>query len=124
MIVPPGRSAPEASAASTMRSAIRSFTDPPGLKYSTLASTAGAPPPAAQARHLRSLTSGVLPTSSISDSCTCIATPPGMPWIIGRAVAAGQATVAHRRYPTPRARAAHHAGATPAATWDTRAALA
>ena len=42
MMVPPGRSAPEASAASTMRSAIRSFTDPPGLKYSTLASTAGA----------------------------------------------------------------------------------
>ena len=41
-IVPPGRSAPEASAASTMRSAIRSFTEPPGLKYSTLASTAGA----------------------------------------------------------------------------------
>ena len=38
-IVPPGRSAPDASAASTIRSAIRSFTEPPGLKYSTLAST-------------------------------------------------------------------------------------
>ena len=43
MIVPPGRSCPDLSAASTMRNAIRSFTEPPGLKYSTLASTAGAP---------------------------------------------------------------------------------
>ena len=41
-IVPPGWSSPEASAASTIRSAMRSLTDPPGLKYSTLASTAGA----------------------------------------------------------------------------------
>src|SRR5262249_36201721 len=67
-------SAPEASAASTMRSAIRSFTDPPGLKYSTLASTSGAPRPTAPSTRVtaRSLTSGVLPTSSISDSWTCI----------------------------------------------------
>ena len=38
-IVPPGCSAPDFSAASTIRSAMRSFTEPPGLKYSTLAST-------------------------------------------------------------------------------------
>jgi hypothetical protein len=82
MIVPPGRSAPEASAASTMRSAIRSFTDPPGLKYSTLASTAGAPRPGLPSARVtvRSLTRGVLPTSSISDSCACIANLfPGAP---------------------------------------------
>ena len=40
-IVPPGRSSPDCSAASIIRSAIRSFTDPPGLRYSTLASTSG-----------------------------------------------------------------------------------
>ena len=38
-MVPPGSSSPDASAASTIRSAIRSFTEPPGLRYSTLAST-------------------------------------------------------------------------------------
>ena len=40
-IVPPGLSSPEASAASIIRTAIRSFTEPPGLRYSTLASTSG-----------------------------------------------------------------------------------
>ena len=40
-IVPPGWSSPEASAASIIRVAIRSFTEPPGLRYSTLASTSG-----------------------------------------------------------------------------------
>ena len=73
-MVPPGRSAPEASAASTIRSAIRSFTEPPGLKYSTLASTAGACPPPTAFVTACSLTSGVFPTSSIRDSWTCIAT--------------------------------------------------
>ena len=73
-MVPPGRSAPEASAASTIRSAIRSLTEPPGLKYSTLASTAGACPPPTAFVTARSLTSGVFPTSSIRDSWTCIAT--------------------------------------------------
>ena len=73
-MVPPGRSAPEASAASTIRSAIRSFTEPPGLKYSTLASTAGAWPPPTACVTARSRTSGVFPTSSIRDSWTCIAT--------------------------------------------------
>ncbi|CAM5352892.1 hypothetical protein STENM327S_04610 [Streptomyces tendae] len=38
-IVPPGRSSPLFSAASIMRRAMRSFTEPPGLKYSTLART-------------------------------------------------------------------------------------
>ena len=65
---------PEASAASIMASAIRSFTDPPGLKYSTLASTAGAaaPPSSSWRVTLRSRTSGVFPMRSISDSCTCM----------------------------------------------------
>ena len=44
-IVPPGWSSPEASAASIIRLAMRSFTDPPGLRYSTLASTSGASAP-------------------------------------------------------------------------------
>ena len=38
-MTPPGCSAPDASAASTIFSAMRSFTDPPGLRYSILAST-------------------------------------------------------------------------------------
>ena len=37
-IVPPGRSSPDSSAASIIRTAMRSFTEPPGLTYSTLAS--------------------------------------------------------------------------------------
>ena len=41
-IVPPGLSRPDSSAASIMRTAIRSFTDPPGLKYSTFARTVAA----------------------------------------------------------------------------------
>ena len=58
-IVPPGRSAPDRSAASIMRSAIRSFTEPPGLKYSTLARTVAGTPSVTRL----SLTSGVLPIS-------------------------------------------------------------
>ena len=38
-IVPPGASAPERSAASIIPSAMRSFTEPPGFRYSTFAST-------------------------------------------------------------------------------------
>ncbi len=40
-IVPPGWSSPEASAASIIRVAIRSFTEPPGLRYSIFPSTIG-----------------------------------------------------------------------------------
>src|SRR3954453_19588381 len=69
-IVPPGRRAPLASAASTMRTAIRSFTDPPGLKYSTLASTSGAFGPSSRVTAF-SRTSGVLPTRSTTDSAYC-----------------------------------------------------
>ena len=53
-----------------MRSAMRSFTEPPGLKYSTLASTSGASPSVTD----ESLTSGVLPISSTSDSAYSIDT--------------------------------------------------
>ena len=68
-MTPPGCSAPEASAASTIASAIRSFTDPPGLKYSTLASTVAAMPSVTLVRR----TSGVFPTRSMTWSVTCTA---------------------------------------------------
>ena len=63
-MVPPGFSAPERSAASIIRSAIRSFTEPPGLKYSTLARTVAWSPLVT----LFSFTSGVFPTRSTMDS--------------------------------------------------------
>ena len=81
-IVPPGCSAPLASAASTMRTAMRSFTEPPGLRYSTLASTRGASGPSSRVTEV-SRTSGVLPTRSTTDSAYCTgasstrARPPG-----------------------------------------------
>ena len=59
-ITPPGLSSPEASAASTIFNAIRSFTDPPGLRYSTFARTVAAMPFVTEV----SLTSGVSPTRS------------------------------------------------------------
>ena len=68
-IVPPGLSLPSRSAASIILTAIRSFTDPPGLRYSTLASINGFAPPVTR----DSLSSGVLPTRSISDSTYCTA---------------------------------------------------
>src|SRR4029453_2644328 len=43
-IVPPGLSWPERSARSTMASPMRSLTDPPGFRYSTLASRVGPRP--------------------------------------------------------------------------------
>ena len=69
-IVPPGCSSPEASAASIIRAAIRSFTEPPGLRYSTLASTSGprSALPSGRSSVPCSRTSGVLPTRSSSDS--------------------------------------------------------
>src|SRR3954451_17769473 len=69
-IVPPGFSAPLASAASTMRTAIRSFTEPPGLRYSSLASTSGASGRSSRVTDV-SRTSGVLPTRSTTDSAYC-----------------------------------------------------
>src|SRR3954468_16098530 len=63
-IVPPGLSRPSCSAASTIRIATRSLIEPPGLKYSTLATIAGASP----APILESRTSGVSPTVSRIDS--------------------------------------------------------
>ena len=66
-IVPPGTSAPDASAASIMRSAMRSFTEPPGFRYSTLASTSHRAPSVTWC----SRTSGVSPISSTIESATC-----------------------------------------------------
>jgi hypothetical protein len=65
-IVPPGLSWPDRSARSTMASPMRSFTDPPGFRYSTLASRVGASPlPSRDSR-----TSGVPPTTSRIESYT------------------------------------------------------
>ena len=61
-IVPPGWSSPEASAASIIRSAMRSFTEPPGFRYSTFASTRGASP--SPSSDVESRSSGVLPIRS------------------------------------------------------------
>src|SRR5215204_1388527 len=59
-IVPPGLSFPSRSAASIRGRPIRSFTDPPGFRYSSLASSSGPPGGAS----FWSRTIGVLPTSS------------------------------------------------------------
>src|SRR3954452_266605 len=64
MIVPPARNRPSRSAASTIRIATRSLIEPPGLKYSTLATICGANP----APIRLSRTSGVSPTVSRSES--------------------------------------------------------
>lgn len=61
-MVPPGFRRPSASAASMMRVAMRSFDEPPGLRYSIFASTVAAIPSVT----LVSLTSGVLPTRSMT----------------------------------------------------------
>ncbi len=59
MIVAPGLRMPRRSASSIMATAGRSFTEPPGLTYSTLASTRhGAPSITRLSR-----TSGVCPTA-------------------------------------------------------------
>src|SRR5690348_9647366 len=63
-MVPPGCSAPDFSAASIIREAIRSFTEPPGLRYSTFASTSGPGLAGSRSSVRSSLTSGVLPISS------------------------------------------------------------
>src|SRR5919107_1051102 len=73
-IVPPGCNAPLASAASTIRTAMRSFTEPPGLRYSSLASTRGASGPRSRVTEV-SRTSGVLPTRSTTDSAYCTVPP-------------------------------------------------
>src|SRR3954463_8718954 len=59
-IVPPGRSFPSRSAASIIGSPIRSFTEPPGFRYSSLARIS-APPGGVS---FCSRTIGVAPTSS------------------------------------------------------------
>src|SRR6266545_1536799 len=71
MIVPPGRNCPLASAPWTMARPIRSFTEPPGFRYSTLARTVGASP--RPSRDNRTI--GVSPTASRIDSYTRISRP-------------------------------------------------
>src|SRR4051794_21185625 len=64
MIVPPGRNRPSRSAASIMAIATRSLMDPPGLKYSTFATSCGASPCPMRLRRM----SGVSPTVSRIES--------------------------------------------------------
>src|SRR5919205_712425 len=64
MIVPPGFRRPSRSAASTSRMATRSLIEPPGLKYSTLATICGARPAPIRLRRI----SGVSPTVSRIES--------------------------------------------------------
>ncbi len=73
MIVPPFCSLPCFSAVSIIRSAIRSFTEPPGFRYSTLTSTSlvFATPRVTDF----SRTSGVSPMISVSESYTCMSAP-------------------------------------------------
>ncbi len=59
-MVPPGASLPSRSAASMIRVAMRSLDEPPGLRYSILASTVAWIPSVTEL----SLTSGVFPTRS------------------------------------------------------------
>src|SRR6266542_3791946 len=68
MMVPPARSWPPASARSTIARPIRSFTDPPGFRYSTLARIVGSRP--RPSRDNRTI--GVLPTASRIESYTRI----------------------------------------------------
>ena len=77
-MTPPGCSSPDSSAASTIFSAMRSFTDPPGLRYSTLASTVAAMPSVTEL----SLTRGVSPTRSTM--CSAYFTGPSLHGLRGR----------------------------------------
>src|SRR4051794_9388585 len=56
----PGLTSPSSSAASIIATPIRSFTDPPGLKYSSFAHTCPASPSPSRS----SCTIGVLPTTA------------------------------------------------------------
>ena len=68
MMTVSGVSSPSASAASSMARAMRSFTEPPGLKDSTLPMTV-APRPRSRSKWVSS-TRGVLPMSSDTLRCT------------------------------------------------------
>src|ERR1700759_2990245 len=71
--VPPSLSSPDFSADWIIRRAMRSLTDPPGLKYSTLTMTSGPGPARCRSRVTsRNLTSGVLPTVCVRESYTCM----------------------------------------------------
>ena len=76
-MVPPGLSSPDASAASTILRAMRSFTEPPGLRYSTLARTVAATPSVTEL----SLTRGVFPTRSAM--CSAYFTRPSSQMVDG-----------------------------------------
>ena len=60
-ITPPGFNSPERSAASMMRSAMRSLDEPPGFRYSTLTAMVARTPAVTLLRRM----SGVLPIRSV-----------------------------------------------------------
>src|SRR5579871_965986 len=72
-MVPPGRIFPSRSAASIMEIPIRSFTDPPGLRYSSFARTRYGRPFVT----LRSGRTGVCPIRSKIESGAPVATATG-----------------------------------------------
>src|SRR5262249_37020289 len=71
MIVPPGLILPACSAASNMVMPMRSFTLPPGFKYSSFASTVARTPRTTRFRR----TSGVLPITSRMLLCHMFGSP-------------------------------------------------
>src|SRR5215218_8215610 len=64
----PGLTSPASSAASIIATPIRSLTEPPGLKYSSLAQTCPGSPSARRSRR----TSGVPPTTADASAPTLI----------------------------------------------------
>ena len=76
-ITPPGLSLPSRSAVSTIRSAMRSLTEPPGFRYSILASTLAVPATLFVTDLSRSR--GVLPIASVSESYTSTRTLQSLP---------------------------------------------
>src|ERR1700754_620460 len=71
----PGRTSPSSSAASIIATPIRSFTEPPGLKYSSLAQSW--PPPPAPSRSKSTI--GVLPTTAEASAPILISPRPRFP---------------------------------------------
>src|SRR4051794_18636235 len=71
MIVPPGRRRPSRSAASTRRMATRSLIEPPGLKYSTFATSCGVTPAPMRLRRMSGVSPTVSRTESLMSAVSC-----------------------------------------------------
>lgn len=77
--VPPGARRPSASASSSIFRAIRSFTEPPGFRYSSLTSTVARIPSVTRFNRTR----GVFPISPSTFSAYCIWCCSGPGWAAG-----------------------------------------